>query len=577
MTDYINSFKSETQLIRDYGEGNAFLIWVMGLYLDYSDLNDLADECLTDQGDDKKIDFLRIDDDRQKIYVVQGYYSGKLRDNAPANKASDLNTAAAWLTTGNIAKLPVRLQEVVKEARKHIVEGETKSLELVYVHNCSESVPVEQELKTAKEYFQKAIGDTISITYKEIGNQTVSKLYKEQNSNIKVLDILSCPFKPGFEEKNGTWNSVILTVTGDWLRSVYQLYNEDLFSANYRGFLGLTRKAINTGIKNTADKNPENFWAYNNGITILTNKLEVKKNEVVLHGISIINGAQTTGSIGSLDLKIDLRGVQILTRIIECGDPEVVSNIVKYNNTQNKITSWDKFGNDSHQQELEKEFASYHHVYSSKRGFENRNSQLSIENCIQPLLSFLGYYKESNKSKVALFSSQKIYKEAFEHAKARHVLFVSCLDKCVVEIRREKRNIVRNGGGNVTEQDRKINDIFVSLNSKQFVIAILGELLTKLFVDLNDKSQIAFTPEFANAERYKINALVVEMKPFVESAIGLIASYQSDGRQLMDLYKDENIVSRVAEQATQMLNMFYSYSPSHTELKNQFKRMICNG
>lgn len=574
--NYISAFKSETQLIKDYGENNAFLIWVMGLYLDYSDLCELADESLTDQTDDKKIDFLRIDNERQKIYIVQGYYTTKEKDNAPANKASDLNTAAAWLTTGDIAKLPVCLQEVVKDARESIKNGDVTNVELVYVHNCGESVQVEQELKTAKSYYQKAMGDAVSVTYKEIGSQTVSKLFKEQNSNIKILETVTCPFKPGFSEKHASWNSVILTVTGDWLRSVYFMYKEDLFSANYRGFLGLSKKTINTGIKSTAEKNPENFWVYNNGITILTNKLEVKKNELVLHGISIINGAQTTGSIGSLDLKIDLRGVQILTRIIECGDPDVVNDIVKYNNTQNKITSWDKFGNDTHQQELEKKFAYYNHVYSSKRGFENRNSQLSIENCIQPLVSFLGNYKESNKSKVSLFSSPKLYKDAFEHTKARHILFVSCLEKCVVEVRREKREIVKRGE-NVTDQDQKISDFFASLKSKQFAIAILAELLTKLFVDLNDKSQISFTPEFSDGNKYSINALVVEVKPFVEAAIGLITSYTKDGKTLMELYGEEGIVSSVADYAVRMLNLFFSYDSQKQELRNHFKRMICNG
>ena len=379
------------------------------------------------------------------------------------------------------------------------------------------------------------------------------------------------------KKKNGTWNSVVLTVNGDWLRTIYYKYQEDLFSANYRGFLGLTKKTINTGIKNTAEKNPENFWAYNNGITILTNKLEIKKDGFLnLHGISIINGAQTTGSIGSLDFKIDLRGVQILTRIIECGNSDVVNEIVKYNNTQNKITSWDKFGNDPNQQDIEKKFASYHHVYSSKRGFENRNSQLSIENCIQPLVSFLGYYKESNKSKVSLFNSPKLYKAAFEHAKARHILFVSCLEKCLVEVRKEVRTVVRTGAG-ATEQDKKINDFFDSLNSKQLSIAIFGELITKLFVDLNDKSQIAFTPEFSDGEKYSINALVVEIKPFVKSALGVIAGYSRDGKTLLELYREDGIAGLVAEHTAVMLNMFYNYTPESAEYKNRFKNMLCNG
>ena len=575
--DYINSFKSETKLIANYGEGKAFLVWVMGLYLDYSDLDELADMSLTDQCDDKKIDFLHIDDERQKIYIVQGYYTKKEKEGAPANKASDLNTAAAWLTTGKIKNLPIRLKEIVVEAREKIKSGDITSIELIYVHNCGESVAVQNEMRTAKAYFQRAMGEVINITRKEIGNETVSKLFKEQNSNIKVMDDVTCPFIPRFQETDGSWKSVIISVTGDWLRTIYYKYQEDLFSANYRGFLGLNKKTINTGIKNTAEKAPENFWAYNNGITILTSKLEVRKTDVILHGISIINGAQTTGSIGSLDLKIDLRGVKILTRIIECGDPDVVNDIVKYNNTQNKITSWDKFGNDSHQQELEREFKNFNHLYSSKRGFENRNSQLSIENCIQPLVSFLGYYKESNKSRVSLFSSTKLYKEAFEHAKARHILFVSCLDKCVVEIRREKRNKVRNNTGNVVEQDKRICDFFDSMKSKQFMISILAELLTKLFADLNDKSQICFTPDFSDGNVYDINSLVVEIKPFIEISVGLIVSYTCGGKKLIECYKDDNIITAVAEHTESMLNMFFGIQPSNAEIRDQFKNMISNG
>ena len=487
-----------------------------------------------------------------------------------------MNTAAAWLSTGDITQLPPKLQDIVVEARGSISSGEITGLELIYVHNCGESVPVEQELKTAKEYFQRAIGSAISVSYKEIGNQTVEHLFAEQNSNIKIHDVISCPFKPGFIEKHDSWNSVILTVTGDWLRTIYYKYQESLFSANYRGFLGLDKKNINSGIKNTAEKAPENFWVYNNGITILTERLDVKNDNVMLRGISIINGAQTTGSIGSLDLSIDLRNVQILTRIIECNDQEVVDNIVKYNNTQNQITSWDKFGNDAYQQEIEKQFAEFHHVYSSKRGFENRNSQLSIENSIQPLVSFLGNFKEANKSKVNLFESPKLYKAAFAHAKARHILFVSCLDKCIVEVRNEVRNQIK-AGENVTDQDRKIYDLFTSLKSKQFVIAIMAELLTKLFVELRDKSQIAFTPEYSDNNSYTINALVVEIKPFVKSAIGVMASYQKEGKCLMDMYREEGIVSFVAEHVSSMLNMFYNYSSESAELKNKIRHMLCNG
>lgn len=575
--DYISSFKTETRLIDNYGEGNAFLVWVMGLYLDISDLQTLADESLTDDYGDKKIDFLRVDVDLHKIYVVQGYYTKKNKDNAPANKASDLNTAAAWLTTGDVAKLPVHLKDIVLFARDVINKGEVNEIELMYVHNCGESVPVEQELKTAADYFKKALSFyNIGISFREIGNQTAGKLFKDQNTNIKVLGKVTCPFKSEFSENNPLWNAIVLSVSGEWLRTIYLQYKEDLFSANYRGFLGFAKKKINAGIKNTADKAPGNFWAYNNGITILTNKIEDKKDKIVLHGISVINGAQTTGSIGSLDLSVDLKNVKILTRIIECNDSSVIDNIVKYNNTQNQITSWDKFGNHPYQTEIEKQFSELHHAYSSKRGFENRSSQLSIENCVQSLVSFLGQYKDANKSKVVLFESDKLYKDAFAQVKARHILFVYCLEQCIVQVRTESRATVK-AGINVSSQDKQMYEFFASLNSKQFMIAIIAELITKLFVDLNVKKEISFTPHYSDNDLHSINRLVVEIKPFVKSAIGFIVTYNQDNKSLIDHYKEDDIITLVANHAASIFNTLANVNGEIKEMENNFRQMICNG
>lgn len=70
--NYIDAFKQEKVLISMYPANMAFPVWAMGLYLDNSDLLTLASENLTDSGDDKKIDFLRVDTDLRKVFIVQG-------------------------------------------------------------------------------------------------------------------------------------------------------------------------------------------------------------------------------------------------------------------------------------------------------------------------------------------------------------------------------------------------------------------------------------------------------------------------------------------------------------------------
>ncbi|MCV5927107.1 AIPR family protein, partial [Escherichia coli] len=82
----------------------------------------------------------------------------------------------------------------------------------------------------------------------------------------------------------------------------YKKHRTKIFSANIRDYLG-SRKSdsnINHGIKQTVENDASDFWAFNNGLTVLTHYFSVDGNSVIIQGLSIVNGAQTTGAIGSL-------------------------------------------------------------------------------------------------------------------------------------------------------------------------------------------------------------------------------------------------------------------------------------
>lgn len=574
--DYLEMFREEKELLEKLDESRAYLVWVMSLYLDDSNIEELIEENLTDMTDDKKIDFIRLDLEKRKLVFVQGYYAKSIKDNAPANKASDLNTAAAWLTTGDIRKFPSILQEIIRNSRQAINKGEIDTIELLYVHNCGESVPVESELKTAKDYLLKALaGKSITVSYKEIGYRETSRMYKDQASNMTIREKVVCPAKVEYKENGNKWRAAILTVSGDWIRQVYNQYKDELFSANYRGFLGTTKKRINSGIKNTAEKYPENFWAFNNGITILTSKFVEKENKTELQGISIINGAQTSGSIGSLDLGVDLTKVKILTRIIECEDPLLIADIVKYNNTQNRITSWDKFSNHPYQQEINREFKELGHEYSFKRGFKNMDSELGVENSMQPLVAFLGNYNDANRGRNSLFESDTAYKLAFEHVKARHILFVHCLNKCVYNIRYQNK-IKMKGTSPKSQSDQQVWALFSTLKSKYFVVAAIGEVLTLLYSDLCDKKEISFMPEYSDCKKHTINELVVLMQPLISSIINYIASYFRD-KTLQDSLRDEKLLSDVGTHVQNIIGTVVASVPESQKMIDDFKSMVCNG
>ena len=122
--NYIEKFKRETALINKFKEDSAYLCWVMALYLDRNDVFGLATDDLTDGKNDKKIDFVDLDIGNGKITLAQGYYSMKDRDEAPANKASDMNTAIAWLVSGDISEIPDYMKGIINECREAINNNE---------------------------------------------------------------------------------------------------------------------------------------------------------------------------------------------------------------------------------------------------------------------------------------------------------------------------------------------------------------------------------------------------------------------------------------------------------------------
>lgn len=131
------------------------------------------------------------------------------------------------------------------------------------------------------------------------------------------------------------------------------MYKDDLFSGNPRNYLGAGKRKnkINLGIMDTVQEQPENFWAYNNGLTALVNDYEIDDDNITkVHGITIINGAQSTGAIGAVEsLKEDFL---VPIRFIVCSDPKIIEEIINNNNKQNEILPSDLRSNDKQQVRL---------------------------------------------------------------------------------------------------------------------------------------------------------------------------------------------------------------------------------
>jgi hypothetical protein len=176
---------------------------------------------------------------------------------------------------------------------------------------------------------------------------------------------LPCIFIPGDMEE---YDYALTVMPGEVLRFVYEKYGARLLEANVRSFLSMTGK-VNRGIRDTLKKDPQRFMAYNNGIVIVADELELGRTEdggpgiLWLKGMQIVNGGQTTASIYFTKKRtpeIDLKRVRVPAKVIvlKSEDPveeeALISDISKYANSQNSVRQSDLSANKPFHVELEK-------------------------------------------------------------------------------------------------------------------------------------------------------------------------------------------------------------------------------
>lgn len=153
---------------------------------------------------------------------------------------------------------------------------------------------------------------------------------------------------PGSDLK--TWVTVFPATV---LAELYEEYGSRLLELNVRSYLQ-ARGKVNKGILETLRDNPTDFVAYNNGITVVAEKVITSgtgdSRIIRLEGMQIVNGGQTTASIhrAGKELGVDLSKVFVqakITVVEPARFQEIVPLISRYSNTQNKISTADLSAN----------------------------------------------------------------------------------------------------------------------------------------------------------------------------------------------------------------------------------------
>ncbi|NFM45372.1 hypothetical protein FDB72_04300 [Clostridium botulinum] len=245
------------------------------------------------------------------------------------------------------------------------------------------------------------------IYQNKVEEDLIIKFQKKYKYNLQMIKV---------DQENCTYDCYIGVISGYHLASIYKDEGQRLIEKNVRSFLQATGK-INKGLKETLIKEPEMFMAYNNGISTIAEELivdEQNSNEKVitikeLRNWQIVNGGQTTASIyNALQNKVSLKNVTVQMKLTVIKDrnkaDEIISNISKYANSQNKINMSDFSANDSYHIEMERLSRKIYVPTSKGKSnnkwfYERARGQYMVELNRQPTAGSKKQFKEMNPKK----------------------------------------------------------------------------------------------------------------------------------------------------------------------------------
>ena len=149
-------------------------------------------------------------------------------------------------------------------------------------------------------------------------------------------------------DHNFAFKGIMGIIDAEELVSQFMDLNEiefdNIFNMNIRN--KVTNKKFLTTFKETIKNEPDNFHLYNNGLTIVSQKVndEHKYGRVIITDPQIINGQQTFRALmdiyrENIDIEVgkSLNGIKIPIKVIEETNQETIKKIARFSNNQTAV------------------------------------------------------------------------------------------------------------------------------------------------------------------------------------------------------------------------------------------------
>lgn len=328
-------------------DGQRFIAWYLRRVLLRDDAQTRDD--ITDGANDKEIDAVIVDEEEQRIVVIQGKFitTGQV-DGGPIQEV-----LTAWL---RLQKLDA-LQKDCNELLKKKIEAIRQALD--------EDYRVEFELLTTGTLTDAAVKDLAAFT-EQIAefddfpaslhlidtDMLTARLAEAENSVLPSLEhtvtldpskILSASFA------NAATVIAVLPLT-ECLKFP-GITDGRLFAKNVRQSLGSNNK-VNRELKRTIHgERVRDFMFYHNGITAICDSMTLSpdRTKLTLKGVSVVNGCQSLNTIYTCSERVralEAKDAHILFRFNEIKDRAFGDRISINTNSQSAVKQRDLRSND---------------------------------------------------------------------------------------------------------------------------------------------------------------------------------------------------------------------------------------
>lgn len=348
---------------KNINDSYAFLLYTIMITL-WVDIYE-ALECVTEWWWDNNIDWFHIDQTNENIIVsiFQSKYRTNLDKSIAKNDIDLLIQSLDWIFWWNIPSIAnEKLLNKIKDLKNIIAENWLSKKPIVNIYIVTNWKKPNRGDTEKADNFKK---ERNNFEFRYLNTEDLLEIDSNQNKSDYKVRILS----KWEVVKHTLWKvkSLILMISAESLIKLYEEWWKDkILDKNIRYFLWNNK--INSKIKETAEskEDAEYFYCLNNWISVVCDYVEYEDdlnwNKIIeLKNPNIVNWGQTTKTIYQLSKESKLfwntlQQVNVLTRIYETQNEELINKIVEWTNRQNPIFVRDIKSNDDIQKKVKKYF-----------------------------------------------------------------------------------------------------------------------------------------------------------------------------------------------------------------------------